>query len=131
MTSKLFCGLNALMYLGLGAYCAARPIGSASEIGFAFDKPAAEGEYFVVYGGMMLAFAAWFALGAVSAAHRRSVVVFGALLYTALAGFRLLTLTWLPPMTFTVTIGAVEVAMCGWAWRALYLTRDAPELTGT
>jgi hypothetical protein len=66
-TSALLLGwlwINSLMYAGFGAYCLARPQAVSNALGFNTMSAHGMVEFMTVYGGMQLAFAAFFAQAA-------------------------------------------------------------------
>lgn len=88
----IYLAFNAVVYLGLGAWCTLVPDGTSRAIGFEFTKAAARSEYITVYGGLEVGFGLFFALAAWHEPTRQAGLLFALLTYGCLALFRMGTL---------------------------------------
>ncbi|MGE0190861.1 MAG: hypothetical protein AB7T63_02360 [Planctomycetota bacterium] len=114
---------NALMYLGLAAWCTLLPDRTAEAIGFAFAKPGARSEYITVYGGMEAGLGVFFALAAWVPAWRETGLLLGLCLYAGLALWRLGTflridgITGFPRIAFALEAALLVTAAILWVRR--------------
>lgn len=53
--ARIFLAIVGVLYLILGAWCAIAPQQTANSVGFTLQKGAGQSEFFVVYGGLELA----------------------------------------------------------------------------
>ena len=111
---------NALLYLGLAAWCTIAPTTTSRAIGFEFTKNSARSEYITVYGGLELGLALFFAMAAWSPSLRSAGLLFALLTYGCLAVFRIGTLLTLDNLgRFPFLMVALEVPLAilaGWLY---------------
>ena len=116
-----FLWINAALYLVFAVWCTVAPGKTAEAIGFAFAKGGARSEYLVVYGGMELGFAIFFALCALRPAWATAGLVFATCLYAALALYRVASLFFYDGLTpFVYTMCVIEIAFAITAGLLLY-----------
>jgi hypothetical protein len=107
--------INSLLYLLFAAWVTISPWRTAANIGFQTLSASGRSEYLVVYGGMELGFAAFFALTAFHAGHRRLGLLFALCLYAPIVMYRAITvLRYGPVSTTTLTVAALEVILLIW-----------------
>lgn len=108
--------LNAVIYLGLGAWCTLDPGGTSRAIGFTFAKAAARSEYVTVYGGLEVGLGLFFAVAAWQESLRPAGLLFALLTYGCLALFRMGTLVSMPDLgRFPYVMLCIELPMAAWA----------------
>lgn len=121
-----FLWLNAAMYAVFAVWCTVAPGKTSEAIGFAFTKGGARSEYLVVYGGMELGFAVFFALCALRPAWATGGLVFATCLYAALALYRVASLFIYDGLTpFVYIMCAIEVTFAVIAAVLLYRATSA------
>lgn len=84
----IYLGLNALMYLILGIWCAVSPQYTSTAVGFEVKSQQGLAEYFAVYGGLEFALGLFFVFATLSDTHRASGLLLAVLLYGGLVAFR-------------------------------------------
>lgn len=84
--------LNALLYAVFAAACTLMPEKAARAVGFELPGGSGRSEFVTVYGGLELAMALFFAIGAWRAEWREGALLFAVLLYGCLVVFRIGTL---------------------------------------
>lgn len=84
----IWLAFNAVLYFGLGVWCAANPAGTSEAIGYALTNGSARSEYLTVYGGLELGMAAFFAWCAWKPELRGAGLLFGVASYGGIVLFR-------------------------------------------
>jgi hypothetical protein len=117
--------LNSALYLLFAVWVTLSPWKTAASIGFEKLSAAGRSEYLVVYGGMELGFALFFAITAMSDQYRRLGLIFALCLYAPIVLYRVITvpLFW-PVASTTLVVAVLELALL--AWGAVLLLRHAP-----
>jgi hypothetical protein len=111
----LYLYLNAALYLVLAIWVTLIPWRTAASIGFESLSASGRSEYLVVYGGMELGFAVFFALTAWNAEHRRLGLLFALCLYAPIVLYRAFTVLRHGPVSATtLTVAALEVVLLAW-----------------
>ncbi len=119
----IYLWFNAVAYALFAIWCTVAPSATAAGIGYGLPTNSAKSEYITVYGGLEMALAIFFLLGALRDDLRWPAFVFALCLYSSLVVFRLGTLVTLPGLSRTIYIlFALEatLAVIGWV---LYLRR--------
>ncbi len=122
MFSKTVLWLFAVLYLGLGLWCAAKPAKTAASVGFSLNGSHGQSEFIVVYGGLELAMGVFFAICAWFSGYREAGLVFALLSSGTLMLFRAYTVATLHGLPRSVFIlFGTEVALtvlAAIAWKA-------------
>lgn len=114
---KVYLWFNAAIYLGFAGFCTIHGRDAARKQGYLDLDANGHIEYLVVYGGMELAFAAFYAIAAMKDEYRRSALLFSVLMYSALVAYRVPTVLMYGPVSGTTkVIACLEAALCVWAW---------------
>lgn len=103
----LYLGINAILYLGLALWCMILPEKTSAALGFNLVSSSGRSEYLVVYGGMQLGFAVFFALCAMKTGWQYQGIVFACCLYVPILLCRAAS------FLFFKGIGGVTVATAG------------------
>jgi hypothetical protein len=106
---------NAFLYLLFAVWVTLSPWRTATNIGFESLSASGKSEYLVVYGGMELGFAVFFALTALSEEYRRLGLIFALCLYAPIVLYRMVTvpLFW-PVSSTTLVVAALEIVLLVW-----------------
>ncbi len=80
--------VNAVMYFGLGVWCALSPTKTSEAVGFTLKNPQGIAEYIAVYGGLEFSLGLFFLIAALSPLYSQAGLLLGVLLYGCLALFR-------------------------------------------
>ena len=108
----IYLWFNAVLYLGLGAWCTLLPEKTSKAIGFGLTNASAKSEYVTVYGGMEVGMGIFFAACALSPALRGPGLLYALILYACLAVFRIGTLVTLENEgTFPKVMLCIEIPM--------------------
>ena len=116
--------LNSALYLLFAIWVTLSPWRTAANIGFEKLSAAGRSEYLVVYGGMELGFALFFAITALSDQYRRIGLIFALCLYVPIVLYRVITvpLFW-PVASTTLVVAGLELVLL--VWGAVLLLRHA------
>jgi hypothetical protein len=120
----LYLYVNAALYLLFAAWTTLSPWVTATNIGYTSLSSGGRTEYLVVYGGMEIGFAAFFAWTAASAGLQRAGLVFALFLYVPIVLYRSVALWrfWPVPATTLATAG-LEIVLLVWAVVLVVRTR--------
>jgi hypothetical protein len=120
----IYLWVNAALYLLFAAWVTLSPWRTAANIGFEKLSASGKSEYLVVYGGLELGLALFFAITALSDQHRRIGLIFALCLYAPIVLYRAVTvpLFW-PVASTTLFVAALEVGLL--LWGAVLLLRHA------
>lgn len=104
--------VNAVMYIGLGAWCTLLPDKTSAAIGFGLASPSGRSEYLTVYGGLEIGLGVFFLIAALDPPLRPAAILLALVTYGCLAVFRLGTLLTLDGVgRFPVAMFAIELPM--------------------
>jgi hypothetical protein len=107
--------VNAALYLLFAVWVSLSPWRTAAGVGFESLTASGRSEYLVVYGGMELGFAAFFAIAALCAPYRRAGLLFAVCLYAGIVLYRVPTvLRFWPVSATTLTVAALELVLLVW-----------------
>ena len=116
--------VNSALYLLFAVWVTLSPWKTAANIGFEKLSASGKSEYLVVYGGMELGFALFFAITALSDQYRRLGLIFALCLYAPIVLYRVITVPLFWPVASTTLVVAV-LELCLLAWGAVLLLRHA------
>ena len=104
--------LNAALYLLFAIWCTVKPSSTAESIGYTTRNASGHSEYLVIYGGLQLGLAFFFAwLGAKPELHRTGAI-FSLLFYAPIVLYRLATVAkYWPVSNLTLGTGALELGL--------------------
>jgi hypothetical protein len=104
--------INAALYLIFEIWQTLLPTRTAAAIGYATLDSSGRSEYLVIYGGLQVGLAAFFAWTAYQTALNRVGVIFALCLYAPIAVYRLVTIgRYWPVSHVTLIVGALEIAL--------------------
>jgi hypothetical protein len=107
--------VNSALYLLFAVWVTLSPWRTAANIGFEKLSASGKSEYLVVYGGMELGFAVFFAITAMSEQYRRIGLIFGLCLYAPIVLYRMITVPMFWPVASTTLVVAVlELGLLFW-----------------
>ena len=107
--------MNSLLYLLFAVWVTLKPWATAKNIGFEAFSASGRSEYLVVYGGMELGFAAFFALTAFNAEYRRLGLLFALCMYAPIVLYRAITvLRYAPVSSTTLAVAVLEIGLLVW-----------------
>ena len=110
--TAIYLWLNAALYAGFALWCTLRHEETARAVGFALPGPAGHSEYLVVYGGLQLGLAMFYAWLACQPGLHRTGLVFSLMLYAPIVAYRIATLFLHGPVgTLTKAVAALEIAL--------------------
>jgi len=116
--------INAAIYLLFSLWCTFRPTQTAAASGFLALDNSGRSEYLVVYGGLQLGLAAFFALLAVTPDLHRLGLLFSLAIYVAIVAYRVVTvIVYRPVSSVTLGIAGLEVALLVAAFLLWWLRR--------
>lgn len=120
---RLYLLTNAVLYLALAVLCTVKHLETSKGTGYLTLSAAGHSEYLVIYGGLQLGLAGFFAYMAREPSSYYAGVLFGVILYGPIVVYRGITLLIYRP-TSAVTLGtaALELILLVWglvAWRFL------------
>lgn len=98
--------LNAAVCLGFAVWCTLYPDRTAAAFGITLDTAGARSEFLVLYGGLQLGLAVFFAASAVSRRRRPAALLLAVCLWPAVAAYRLATVATYPDLGRTTYIVA-------------------------
>jgi hypothetical protein len=108
----IYLWINALLYALFAAWTTLSPLKTSSSMGFEALSNSGRSEYLVVYGGIELGFALFFALTALNAQWQRLGLVFAVCLYAPIVLYRLVTVwKFWPVKALTLQVGVLEVVL--------------------
>ena len=108
----LYLWVNAFLYALFAAWTTLSPLKTSSSMGFEVLSSSGRSEYLVVYGGIELGFAVFFALTAWQAQWQRLGVIFAVCLYAPIVLYRVITVwKFWPVKPLTLQVGSLEVAL--------------------
>ena len=104
--------INAVIYLLFAGWCTLRPTQTAHAAGYLTLDNSGRSEYLVVYGGLQLGLAAFFALLALAPDLHRLGLLFSLAIYVAIVAYRLITIMVFRPVSgVTLSIAGMEVLL--------------------
>jgi hypothetical protein len=104
--------LNALLYAGFALWCTIKHTQTAQSIGYVSLNNAGHSEYTVLYGGLQLGLAIFFAYLGASDELYRTGAIFSLMLYAPIVLYRVVTVArYWPTSNLTLATGALETAM--------------------
>jgi hypothetical protein len=110
--TKPYLLLNAALYGGLALWCTLKHEQTARASGFATLDNSGHSEYLVIYGGLQLGLAGFFAYMGLHEEHHRLGLLFSVLLYAPIVLYRAITVArYWPVSGLTLGIGALETAL--------------------
>ncbi|MET0292047.1 MAG: DUF4345 domain-containing protein [Steroidobacteraceae bacterium] len=110
---SIYLWLNAALYLLFAVWCTASPWKTSANLGYETLTAGGRSEYLVIYGGLQLGFAAFFAITARGdLALQKLGVLFALCLYVPIVAYRLFTVAkfW-PVPSMTLMVGALELGL--------------------
>jgi hypothetical protein len=104
--------LNAGLYLLFAAWQTLSPWRTAMALGFETLNSSGRSEFLVIYGGLQLGLAAFFAYTAMSESTHRLGLIFAVCTYAPIVLYRVATVArfW-PVKSLTLIVGALELAL--------------------
>ncbi len=103
---------NAALYAAFALWITLSPWKTSVAIGYESLTSSGRSEYLVVYGGLQLGLAAFFALLAVNVQMHRLGLLFSVCLYVPIVLYRLITVgRFWPVESTTLIVGALEVVL--------------------
>ena len=100
---------NAALYAVFGVWCLALPGSTARTLGYEVLSASGESEYRVVYGGLQIGLAVFFAYCARTS--DRAGLVFAVALYLPIVVIRAITVAKWPVTSTTLAVGALEALL--------------------
>jgi hypothetical protein len=116
--SKIYFATNAVLYFALALLCTFKHRQTSRGTGFTELNNSGHSEYLVIYGGLQMGLALFYAWLARDAQLARVGIVFSVLLYAPIVLYRVATVLMYKPVS-NVTLGtaALEVVLLIWgAW---------------
>jgi hypothetical protein len=108
----IYLWINAFLYALFAAWTTLSPLQTSSSMGFEVLSNSGRSEFLVVYGGIELGFALFFALTAWNSQWQRLGVIFAVCLYAPIVLYRLITVwQFWPVKPLTLQVGALEVIL--------------------
>jgi len=114
----VFLWANAVLYAGFGLFCLVRPAKASGALGLCTIRPRGLVEFLTVYGGMQLAFAAFFTQAALRGGTAAvEALWFAVCLYVPLALIRWISIVRMRQAmpALILLLGAMETLMAGFA----------------
>lgn len=103
---------NAALYAAFALWITISPWKTSVSIGYEALSASGRSEYLVVYGGLQLGLAAFFALLAVDSEAHRMGLLFSICLYVPIVLYRLITVgRFWPVASTTLIVGALEIIL--------------------
>lgn len=103
---------NAALYLIFAVWMTLSPWKTAASVGYEALAANGRSEFLVIYGGLQLGLAAFFALVAATPAYHRIELLFSLCLYAPIVAYRLITLLKFEVKTgSTLAVAALEVVL--------------------
>ncbi|RYG79420.1 DUF4345 domain-containing protein, partial [bacterium] len=111
MATTIYLATNAIAYAIFAAWCTFASSTTATNLGFVTRNASGQSEYLVIYGGLQLGLAAFFAWLAMSPDRHEAGLVFALCLYVPIVLYRIVTLMRFWPVgTVTIATAVLEVA---------------------
>lgn len=119
--TKLYLYTNAVLYLALAAWCTVKHQQTSAASGYLTLNASGHSEYLVVYGGLQIGLAIFYAYIAARPAYGPLGVIFSVMLYAPIVLFRIVTvvLNW-PVSPVTLATASLELVLLIWSvvlWR--------------
>lgn len=108
----LYLYANALLYAVFALWITLSPWTTANGVGYEALSRSGKSEYLVVYGGLQLGLAAFFAFTALSQQTQRLGIIFAICLYAPIVIYRVVTvIRFWPVQSTTLWIGSLEAVL--------------------
>lgn len=119
--ARIYLYVNAALYLVLAAWCTLKHQQTSVGSGYLTLSPSGRSEYLVVYGGLQIGLAIFYAYLASRPAYVPLGIVFSVMLYAPIVVYRLITVSmnW-PVSSVTLGTGSLELILLIWSvllWR--------------
>jgi hypothetical protein len=110
--TALYLYLNAALYLIFGIWMTMSPWKTAASVGYGALSSSGKSEFLVIYGGLQLGLAVFYALTAASQGAHRVGIIFSLCLYAPIVTYRAITVVkfW-PVKSTTLIVGGLEVVL--------------------
>jgi hypothetical protein len=105
----IYLWVNAVLYAVFGVWCLVAPGTTARNLGYEVLSASGESEYRVVYGGLQIGLAVFFAYCA--RANDRAGLVFAVALYLPIVLVRAVTVAKWPVTSTTLAVGGLEALL--------------------
>jgi hypothetical protein len=103
---------NAVLYVVFALWITLSPWATATGVGYETLSRSGRSEYLVVYGGLQLGLAAFFAFAALSEQTQRLGVIFALCLYAPIVAYRVITvIRFWPVQSTTLWVGSLEAGL--------------------
>jgi hypothetical protein len=114
--AKLYLYVNAVLYLALAVWCTLKHQQTSAGSGYSTLTPSGHSEYLVVYGGLQIGLAIFYAYIASRPACVPVGIVFSIMLYAPIVIYRLITvaMNW-PVSSVTLATGSLELILLFWS----------------
>jgi hypothetical protein len=104
--------LNAALYLSFALWMTLNPWKTATGVGYEVLSSSGRSEYLVIYGGLQLGLAIFFAATAASAEWQRLGIIFALCLYAPVVLYRIITVMKFGPVkSTTLAVGGMELLL--------------------
>jgi hypothetical protein len=122
--TAIYLYVNAALYALFAVWITLSPAKTAANQGYALIANGGRSEYLVVYGGLQVGLALFFAWTAQSQGLQRAGLVFALLLYAPIVVYRMITVArfW-PVASTTLAVAALEILLLVWAVVLVLRTR--------
>ncbi len=109
---KAYLWVNAVLYFALVIWCSLKHLQTSKASGYVSLDNSGHSEYLVIYGGLQLGLAIFFAYLASVVPLHRTGLVFSLMLYVPIVIYRVVTvITYSPVSAVTWATGALEVLL--------------------
>ena len=110
--TAIYLWLNAALYLLFAAWCTLSWQGTSRKLGYLSLSRSGQSEYLVIYGGLQLGLALFFAWTAWRPAMREAGLAFALFLYGGIVLYRVITVAmWWPVSGLTRVVAGLEIAL--------------------
>lgn len=110
--NAIYLYINAALYVTFAIWMTLSPWKTASAVGYQSLNASGRSEYLVIYGGLQLGLAIFFALAAATPNYHRLGILFSVCLYAPIVIYRIVTVIKFDGVgANTVAIGALEVVL--------------------
>ena len=92
LIQSIYLGINAVIYLILGIWCAIAPAKTSKSVGYDLVGNQGTAEFVAVYGGLEFALGIFFAIATFHPPFREPGLAFGGILYAGLVTFRIFSM---------------------------------------
>lgn len=117
--------LNSALYVLFALWCTFKPESTSQSLGYLQLSNSGRSEYLVIYGGLQVGLALFFALCAHRPGWREAGIAFAALLYAPIVAYRCWTVVQHHPVaSLTIATGVLEAALLA---GAVFLWLRLPE----